>query len=168
MRNQNSGICGSEYAGMTVSEASLLWRDIIPPAMDVLEAVWPDQADAILSAYDDVVLPDSGMVDDENMTTEQREAAEYMWDDIDQALNDVAPAGCFFGPHPGDGALFGFWYIETDYDDDEQAVDSDGLDAYDTVWLGAVWDRPSEFAADVIAEITRMLARGSIPAHMPV
>lgn len=33
-------------------------------------------------------------------------------DDLVDRLNDVAPAGCYFGAHWGDGADFGFWPAE--------------------------------------------------------
>lgn len=39
----------------------------------------------------------------------------WLWcEDIFDMLNDIAPAGCYFGSHPGDGADFGFWWCEDD------------------------------------------------------
>ena len=34
----------------------------------------------------------------------------WLWhEDIFERLNSIAPAGCYFGSHMGDGALIGFW-----------------------------------------------------------
>lgn len=30
-------------------------------------------------------------------------------EDLFEAMQDISPAGCVFGSHPGDGALMGFW-----------------------------------------------------------
>jgi hypothetical protein len=40
------------------------------------------------------------------LTEEER---EFFLEDLFEILNEVAPEGTYFGAHPGDGSLFGFW-----------------------------------------------------------
>lgn len=39
----------------------------------------------------------------------ESEDADFDLDELTNLLNDAAPAGHYFGAHPGDGADFGFW-----------------------------------------------------------
>ena len=46
------------------------------------------------------------------------ETISFIFDDICDQLNDMAPEHIEFGSHPGDGADYGFWEIETgEYED---------------------------------------------------
>ena len=49
-------------------------------------------------ANPDVSLPQSVIED-----------ADELVHELFDALNDIAPKGCYFGAHPGDGSDYGFW-----------------------------------------------------------
>ena len=37
-----------------------------------------------------------------------------LWERVFDAMNKIAPKGCYFGVHPGNGSLFGFFQLEED------------------------------------------------------
>lgn len=42
------------------------------------------------------------------------EVANWLLEDMFDALNELAPEGCYFGALPGDGSDFGFWEADDD------------------------------------------------------
>jgi hypothetical protein len=44
-----------------------------------------------------------------NYDVADMESASELVNDLQDALNEYAPDGCYFGTHEGDGSDFGFW-----------------------------------------------------------
>lgn len=83
----------------TVSYGTLRPEDLIPAFFYELEALAPDKALALFNAH--------GCIDaNDGYDTED---ADYLLEDLFEALDDLAPEGCYFGAIEGDGADFGFW-----------------------------------------------------------
>lgn len=54
------------------------------------------------------------------------EAVAELLEDLFDAMNEIAPAGHYFGAHPGDGADFGFWPEEQENPRRQSYTDSSG------------------------------------------
>ena len=102
---------------MTVSQATLRAEDLIQRFMAVLAVAWPTKAEWLMVEYGLDVEP---LDIDGEAAVEQlgQEEASWLISDLFDALGEVAPEGCGFGAHEGDGALFGFW----EYDVEEAEV----------------------------------------------
>lgn len=98
----------------TIIHGTLRPQDLIPAFLDALSVAGPD-------AYAQLVMGPFGAVpayvfdegDDSDWWTS--EAATDLIAQLEEALNEAAPEGHYFGSHPGDGADFGFWEIESAY-----------------------------------------------------
>jgi hypothetical protein len=114
----------------SVISATMRPEDLIPAFLDAL--------DAIKEAFSlDASVPEADRVetiarlDAEMGRIEQRMQSPGYWDGEDvnwdleflfDELDNFAPDGCYFGAHPGDGADYGFWTVESD-DDGEESDD---------------------------------------------
>jgi hypothetical protein len=108
------------YAG-SISEGTLLTRDLLMRFMNVLQ-----QADPSIECVREFKRVWDAATTLSTFTTLEYDTAECVleaigfWDSAQaqwmlneqafDALNEVAPEGCFFGASEGDGASFGFWW----------------------------------------------------------
>lgn len=86
----------------TISHGTLRAEDLIPRFLAALSEVDPERAAEINA--------DKPSDDDEEWM--EFWINNTLWD----ALNDCCPGGYYFGAHPGDGADFGVWPIDTSED----------------------------------------------------
>lgn len=89
---------GPEYRNVSLSHATMI-------ADDVFDAI----------SY---LLPPAMVAEYEAADEEEREYIlnEEAWD----YMNSIAPEGCYFGSHPGDGSDYGFWQDDDDSEENEE------------------------------------------------
>lgn len=95
----------SDFNDYPVSFGTLRREDLIPLFYDFLTRYMPDAIPADL-AY-------SGKEVDGDPYFDTDEAAQDM-DALIDAMDAIAPDGCYFGVLEGDGAAFGFWEVADD------------------------------------------------------
>ncbi len=105
-------VLSQEFVGQTVSEGTMRDEDLIPVFLDFLESAAPDYEGLLELGrrYGSLLIVRDayGTHFDEASLDEAR----YLCEDLFNALDVIAPEGCYFGAHEGDGACYGFWRIE--------------------------------------------------------
>jgi len=81
-----------DYRGATISEGTLRTDDIVAAMRPVLEQY--DEGRELLIAFE---------------TETDVQCKLDILDEMFDFMDSVAPEGCAFCAHPGDGSLFGFW-----------------------------------------------------------
>ena len=101
-----------------ISQATLRDSDLLQSMTSTLEYYRPKkymklikESNLILKQYGDFGYI-SYIQDGDIWTAEMDYISWLINEDLFDAMQDIAPAGCHFGSHPGDGALIGFWPFE--------------------------------------------------------
>ena len=120
---------GKEFIGVSLSWGTMREEDLIPVFVNALINAKRNEK-VVLSSRTNLTLSDAT-----NFITEHREAfnysglpsdfnglpsryvdeARYILSDLFDALDEIAPKGCYFGASLGDGSDFGFWEAEGPY-----------------------------------------------------
>jgi hypothetical protein len=95
----------STWANVSVSTGTMREQDLIPAFEDVLRQAGeplPDRPAGVRKLMSRKRLADGDWDD----------VSWYLNEELFGALDDIAPDGCYFGSHPGDGCDYGFWSEE--------------------------------------------------------
>ena len=82
------------WINSTISEYTLKLNDIV-------QSIESDINDAIIQS-----------LCFEFWNTHNDNERQYIYDDIFDRMNDISPIGCWYGGHPDDPTMVGFWNIE--------------------------------------------------------
>src|SRR5690606_738190 len=106
----------------TFADTSLSWGtmrtpDLYDAFIPFLEEHDPKTAEEIKTEYVDVINAiEEAQKEGEIYFHSYVNNEEFLMEALFDALNEISPDGCYFGAHPGDGADYGFWSVEEDYD----------------------------------------------------
>jgi hypothetical protein len=131
----------------SISTGTLRAEDLLDSFSRELENLVQCNADDAGIAEEDSYM--KLITDAHEVDPESYEASELV-DELADALNDFAPAYCYFGAHPGDSADFGFWL------DENMSDDFDGLKVSDT----------SEVPADYSGEVLHINDHGNMALYV--
>ena len=98
---------GPEYKNVSLSHGTMIASDVF----NAIEHLLPSKM--VRSFWHNWNMYERWRGEDEEKSGEYRERAEYILnEDAWDYLNNIAPEGCYFGAHPGDGSDYGFWQGE--------------------------------------------------------
>jgi hypothetical protein len=99
---------GSEYRLYTISQSTTLnVNDLIDDCMNFLSAVALDQETLKKTSKLEQKLRQAEKL--ENIDKIYKRKKEILFQDIFYLLENISPEGCYFGTHPANLSLIGFW-----------------------------------------------------------
>ena len=99
---------GSEYRLYTISQSTTLnVNDLIDDCMNFLSAVALDRETLKKTSKLEQKLRQAEKL--ENIDKIYKRKKEILFQDIFYLLETISPEGCYFGTHPADLSLIGFW-----------------------------------------------------------
>ena len=95
----------------SVSSGTMRYEDTLPTMMSLLEELDPETACRLTSTYSGFGWPYSmaGLGWGDPFDLVQDDMAPDLFDDLVDALDEMAPEGAYFGAHEGDSSDLGFW-----------------------------------------------------------
>jgi hypothetical protein len=107
----------TDYLNQSCSHGTMRNQDLIPALLTWHRDVCPDEyTQLMLLPFGPI--PSHAQEDDKSDWWDSDDATELcsqLFDDLDA----VAPAGYYFGAHPGDGSDYGYWQHESDDETDD-------------------------------------------------
>lgn len=107
----------------TISHGTLRIQDLLPASLDALCTLWNSRYSSLILELDaeyrrsrtpvGIACYEAGYTKGLDLCDDdpwwQTERASELLAAVHDALDEVAPAGAYFGTHEGDGSDFGFW-----------------------------------------------------------
>jgi hypothetical protein len=115
----------------TVVWGTMRPEDLIPVFYETLEELDPDGAAAWIAYWKEFAPLVHGDAEDfiaMNFDDLDPDLVNGALEDLFDELNKLAPEGCYFGSHPGDGSDYGFWPAEDQQEEEEEEEPDDDPD----------------------------------------
>ena len=92
----------------SVISGTLKESDLVPAFMGCLDGAAYGR---IHAEHGGILDGDCLIADECELTESEDEELHWLMESLFDCLNEIAPAGHYFGAHEGDGSDFGFWSI---------------------------------------------------------
>lgn len=110
----------NKFAGQSLSSATMKPEHLIPTFAAFLKEHAPTEYADLIKEAEALELEAHAGYGEYYADEEQ---ADWILEDLFNALDTIAPDGTMFGSHEGDGALYGFWQYDDDADDEPDYQD---------------------------------------------
>jgi hypothetical protein len=159
---------GKLYRNRTISRATLVTEDLLMTITDFLfeeiEMLEPMELGNFQIMGDWLQTYRKYYKGERNKTEVETDLSYMLNEDLFELMNEIAPEGCYFGSHEGDGSDFGFW----ESPDDETTITLREFNQKDWQnWMGCDGDSPKigeiridNFDAEIVADVNGIGIQG--------